>query len=695
VISERTLDKIDCTVRRYTIMALATSNRKILADRHIAGVVTELSISDVLDVEYPGPPAWASDGKYLASAVYEDDGQAVQFATADGDPQWRYRPDDAHVSAFAWRPDRHECLIATDDERTMLVDPRAETVQTLVAADEAEHTWSNDGDQVACYRDGTPWVLEVGTGETTAFDVPDRGPYLAEERMFAWSEDDSLLAYRFVDHNAKQVGVVDVETGDLVYRTDSPASSRIPAWFSGDRLLLDRVDDRATRRELVVVNPHDGVETVVVNEEDPELGVVSRGVPEVAPTGDRFVVPLPLDGWDHLYLVDESGPEQLTEGAFEDKGVADSTPRWLKDDVLVFSSNRLAPEQRGIYAVNADTGSVRPIVETPGTNVYPAPSPDGERLAFVHADTEHSPEVRVRDLNADPLSAGRRVTESAVDDWPTDPVEPERMTLGTDDGFEIPAFVVDPRDTDAVADDATDLPAVVWVHGGPMRQMRHGWHPGRAYGLAYTTHQYLARQGYVGLMVNYRGGIGYGKTFRQAIAADPGAEVDVDVVAAAEYLKGLNHVDADAVAIWGLSYGGFAALRVLGTEPGAYGLGVNLAGVADRRVYEEWATETKYSPAESSLPTTLGGTRWETPSAWAEVSPVTHMENYEAPLYSFHGTTDRYVNVEQLGVVVDELLDLDADFEYEYYPDETHVFSKRCVWERVLGRIETAFETEL
>jgi len=387
----------------------------------------------------------------------------------------------------------------------------------------------------------------------------------------------------------------------------------------------------------------------------------------------------------------------VTEGAFEDKGVADSTPRWLGDDALVFSSNRLAPEQRGVYLLDLDGGTVRPVVETPGTSVHPAPSPDGSRVAYVHADTERSPEVRVRGIDDDPDSAGARATESVVDDWPAAPVAPERVVLRSDDGFDLPAFVFDPRDTDAVADDATGLPAVVWVHGGPMRQMRHGWHPGRAYGLAYGVHQYLAHRGYVGLAINYRGGIGYGREFRQAIAADPGAEVDVDVVGAAEYLKGLDHVDPDAVAVWGLSYGGFATLRVLGTAPDAYDLGINLAGVADRIVYEEWATETKYSPAESSLPPTLGGTRWEAPETWAEVSPVTHMGNYRAPLYSFHGTADRYVNVEQLDVVVEELLDpgLDADFEYEYYPDETHVFSKRRVWERVLDRVETALETEL
>jgi dipeptidyl aminopeptidase/acylaminoacyl peptidase len=53
------------------------------------------------------------------------------------------------------------------------------------------------------------------------------------------------------------------------------------------------------------------------------------------------------------------------------------------------------------------------------------------------------------------------------------------------------------------------------------------------------------------------------------------------------------------------------------------------------------------------------------------------------------------VDFEQLDVVVEELLELDKDHEWEYYPDENHVFSKRATWERALAKIEAAFETEL
>jgi len=656
--------------------------------------VTELSIGDVLDVEYPDAPEWSGDGRYLAATLYEDDDSALVVADADGGDAWRYRPDGAGASAFAWRPTGADCLVASDDGRLVLLSADDRSDRTLLSGAETEgHAWSNAGDRVACYRDGALCVIDAETGEHRAFDLPERGPYLAGSRMIAWAPDDDRIAYRFAGGDTKHVGVVDPDDGDLAWRTDGPAAASAPDWLADGRVLFERVGDRRRRREVVAADPDDGSETVLFGETD-DLGVVSRGAPELSPDRRRIALALPLEGWEHVHVVDAATGErrQLTEGAFEDKGLASSTPQWLDDETLAFASNRDAPEERAVYAVDLD-GAVRPLATAAGTNVHPRPSPDGARLAYVHADRARSPELRVRDLAADPAGTGTRVTRSTVADWPVDPIPPERVVLDTEDDHEVPAFLLDPRETDAVDDDATDLPAVVWVHGGPMRQMRDGWHPARSYGLAYTVHQYLARRGYVGLLVNYRGGIGYGKEFRQGIAADPGREIDDDVAAAAAHLR--DRPDTGDVAIWGLSYGGYATLRVLGTVPEAYDLGVNLAGVADRRRFEPWATETKYAPAESRLPATLGGQPWEAPEAWADASPVTHMENYEAPLYNYHGTADRYVNVEQLDAVVDELLGTDADFEFEYVPGESHMFRERRVWERVLGQFEAALESHL
>ena len=76
-------------------------------------------------------------------------------------------------------------------------------------------------------------------------------------------------------------------------------------------------------------------------------------------------------------------------------------------------------------------------------------------------------------------------------------------------------------------------PALVFMHGGSMRQMLLGWHYMYYYSNSYAMNQYLANHGYVVLSVNYRSGIGYGRAFREAPGrAGRGATEYRDVVAA-------------------------------------------------------------------------------------------------------------------------------------------------------------------
>ncbi|WP_277554655.1 S9 family peptidase [Halobaculum limi] len=660
--------------------------------------MSDLTISDVLDIEYPSAPTWSADGTYVAATLTGDDGAVLTIAAAaDPSEPWQVDLDGEGVAAVAWAPASTPARLAvvTDDGRAALVNADRETVETLTGhADGDDLAWTSDGERVAYYRDGTPTVYHLDDGTDERFDVPERGTFLGESEMLAWGPDDRLLASRFVEFDTKQVGVVDTATGDLHWRSREQAyATTTPQWLGDGRLLVDRAGEHGTVREVVAVDTDDGTEQVLYREQNRERGTLSRGAPTVSPNGGQLALTVPDDGWEHVYVVDvDAGARtQLTAGAFEDKGLAGSRPQWRSNEELVFASNRANRGRRGIYAVDRN-GETRTVVEPEGTSVYPRPSPDGDALAYVHAGQATSPELRLLDPET---GETHRITHSVVDEWPIEPLTPERVTVDSVGGLEIESYLLDPREGDAVDDDATDLPAVVWVHGGPMRQMRDGWHPSRSYGLAYAFQQYLAHEGYVGLFVNYRGGIGYGADFRAALAGNRGDDEMEDIVAGAAYLRTLDYVDADAVGMWGLSYGGYAALQLLGTHPEAFDVAVNLAGLADLELYRDWAEATKYPAAASSMAVRLGGEPWEATDAWDQGSPVTHVENYENPLYSFHGTGDRYVNVEQLDLLVDELLDCDADHEWEYYPDEKHVFSQRSTWERVLPQIEAAFDEHL
>lgn len=666
--------------------------------------MSSLSLSDVLDVDYPGRPAWSADSRFIAVPLYQNNGQTllvVDTTREMGEHTCRLPEDDSHVVAFAWAPtaESSELVLMTDANETLLFDAADGSIRRLskTAGGETAPTWSNDGSQIAYYHDGRPCVREIESNTIRVFDVPTNDRFLSESRMFAWRDDDARLAFRFTDRGTKQIGVVNPDTGELRWRTSGTSADHSPTWING-RVVIDQTSERGTIRRILAIDPESGDQTVLYEEIDRELGVVSQGAPTVSSDGRRLALALSHDGWNHVHVLDTATDErtQLTTGPFDDTGLADSVPQWVDEMTLLFASNRRDSGQRQLFTVTLDGKEPIPVVESSGTNVHPIPAPDGERVAYIHADRKRSPECRISHLRSD--GAVHRLTKSVVDSWPIDPIEPNHVTFESVDGTEIHAYLLDPRGSEngnRIDEDATGLPAVVWVHGGPMRQMRDGWHPSRSYGLAYTFQQYLANRGYVCLLVNYRGGIGYGTAFRQALATGYGRDEMADIVAGAEYLTKRPYVASDAVGVWGLSYGGYATLQLLGTYPETFAVGINIAGLANIQTYREWAGETKYSPAESTEEVLLGGNPWETSTAWADASPISHMEHYEAPVYNFHGMNDHYVNVEQQHIVVDRLLELDKPFEAEYYPNENHVFAKRTTWERTLSKIVTAFDEHL
>ena len=125
-------------------------------------------------------------------------------------------------------------------------------------------------------------------------------------------------------------------------------------------------------------------------------------------------------------------------------------------------------------------------------------------------------------------------------------------------------------------------PALIFMHGGPVRQMLLGWHYMDYYSNAYAFNQYMASRGYVVLALNYRSGIGYGLNFREAEHyGAAGASEYNDLLAAADYLRGRSDVDQTRIGLWGGSYGGYMTALGLSRNSNLFSVGVDLHGVHD------------------------------------------------------------------------------------------------------------------
>src|SRR5215469_2575873 len=117
-------------------------------------------------------------------------------------------------------------------------------------------------------------------------------------------------------------------------------------------------------------------------------------------------------------------------------------------------------------------------------------------------------------------------------------VVPQQVIFQSADGMPVHGqLFLPPKGT------ASRGPAILFFHGGPIRQMLLGWHPMDAYAYMYAMNQYLASEGYVVMSVNYRGGTGYGMNWREAENFGPsGSSEDNDIVGAAHYLASRSEI---------------------------------------------------------------------------------------------------------------------------------------------------------
>ena len=140
----------------------------------------------------------------------------------------------------------------------------------------------------------------------------------------------------------------------------------------------------------------------------------------------------------------------------------------------------------------------------------------------------------------------------------------EPFSFAARDGLTVHGYVTFPVDGGRAG-----LPAVLDVHGGPQARDTWGWNP---------EAQWLANRGYMCVQVNYRGSTGYGKSFVSAGDREWGAKMHDDLLDAVDYVVQQGWADKDRVAIYGGSYGGYAALVGAAFTPDVFRCAVDIVG---------------------------------------------------------------------------------------------------------------------
>lgn len=209
-------------------------------------------------------------------------------------------------------------------------------------------------------------------------------------------------------------------------------------------------------------------------------------------------------------------------------------------------------------------------------------------------------------------------------------------------------------------------PLVVYPHGGPHESSRRTFQP---------HVQYLCQQGYSVLQVNYRGSSGRSRAFRRALYGDWGGPEQGDIATAVEHaLSTYEFLDPDRVAVYGGSFGGYAAYWQLVQYPDLYDAGAAIVGMTDLGdMYANTVPRFRSGFMQRHL-----GHPDEHEDLYRQRSPVTHATNLDAPLLIVHGKNDPRVPVSQARRFRDALIDAGyaegpaADFEYHELPESGH-----------------------
>lgn len=367
------------------------------------------------------------------------------------------------------------------------------------------------------------------------------------------------------------------------------------------------------------------------------------------------------DGWPHLYTVNANGGKEmlLTPGNFMCEHIKLSADKKL----LVFSANagndKPDIDRRHAAKVSVDKADMQVI--TPGTGLEwtPVITGDGTATAFISATAQMPPLPAV--MKAGDKNINVLCNDLIPADFPKNQlVIPMQVIFKASDGVTVHAQLFEPTGG------KTKKAAIVYIHGGPPRQMLLGWNYSDYYANAYASNQYLASLGFVVLSVNYRLGIGYGFEFHQpAHAGTTGAAEYLDIKAAGVWLQKQSFVDAGKIGVYGGSYGGFLTAMALAKDSKIFAAGVDIHGVHD------WV-------GRSGMLTAFANSYEKAPDyaqaikiAW-QSSPVSSMNTWKSPVLVIHGDDDRNVAFTQSIDIISRLEKKGIPYETLMITDDTH-----------------------
>jgi dipeptidyl aminopeptidase/acylaminoacyl peptidase len=579
-------------------------------------------------------------------------------------PYEDFVPHRRFLPALAVSPDGRTVAYSADDGGqfhlwTTPLDGGAPTQRT---ADDAQSVramaWSPDGARLAftADREGDEQhqvhLFDVASGETTRISSADgrqhvlaADPFDPTGRFLAYAGNDR-------DESVQDVLIADLDTGDVRRIASQAGVLAFPVAFSPD--------GRSLLVGLIRSNTDGDTAVVDLTEDEPEFRILT------AHEGEAQHLP---NGW----TPDGSGTLVLTDAGREFRALVtwhlDGTSEQVHAPDHDIDAVELSRDGTTLlWIVNEDAVHVpyvarldavddrRRLAGHDGVLDAVALSADGSTAVALAASGTRPMELVTIDLGTGTMAY---LTDSRPPGLlAVEPVAPRLIAYPTHDGRDVPAWLYLPTGEGPHG-------VVLSIHGGPEAQEQARYNYSGLY-------QYLLANGVGVLAPNVRGSSGYGASYQKLIHRDWGGGDLGDFEHAVRYLRGLDRIDDDRIAVFGGSYGGFAALSCVSRLPELFAAGVSVVGPSNLVTFAR-----AVPPTWRALMAAWVGDPDEDEDLLLERSPITYVEDIVAPLFVLQGANDPRVVKAESDQVVEALRTRGVEVRYDVYDDEGHGFTKR------------------
>jgi len=210
-----------------------------------------------------------------------------------------------------------------------------------------------------------------------------------------------------------------------------------------------------------------------------------------------------------------------------------------------------------------------------------------------------------------------------------------------------------------------NLPMVLVVHGGPWGRDTWGYD---------SAAQWIANRGYACLQVNFRGSTGYGKDFVNAGDKEWAGKMHDDLIDGVNWAVEKGFADPEMIAIFGGSFGGYAALVGATFTPDVFCCAVDIVGPSNlitliKSIPPYWSTFL------ATLHKRVGNPDTEEEFLKSR-SPLFKVNNIKIPILIGQGANDPRVKQAESEQIVEAMKKKGLAYEYMLFPDEGHGFAK-------------------